>query len=71
MSESVVKKRIKLIIWEKENGLVAKDIARRLGITEQTYCNIKNGKTTPSLEFAYKFSEIFPDVDVLELLKIE
>ena len=56
-------------MWEKENGLRAKDIARRLGITEQTYCNIKNGKTTPSLEFAYKFGEVFPDCNVLELLK--
>lgn len=65
------KKRIKLILWEKEKGLMAKDIAKRLGITEQTYSNIKNGKTTPSIEFAYKFNEVFPDEDVLELLKYD
>lgn len=65
------KKRIKLILWEKEKGLMAKDIAKKLGITEQTYSNIKNGKTTPSIEFAYKFNEVFPDEDVLELLKYD
>lgn len=66
-------KRTRLILWEKEKGLKAKEIARRLGITEQTYCNIKNGKTTPSLDFAYKFSEEFlnEDDNVLDLLKMD
>lgn len=66
-------KRTRLILWEKEKGLKAKEIARRLGITEQTYCNIKSGKTTPSLDFAYKFSEEFlnEDDNVLDLLKMD
>lgn len=71
MSTSKVKKRLNLILWEKNNGFKAKDIARKLGVTEQTYCNIKNGKTTPSIEFAYKFTEAFPDEDVLELMKFD
>lgn len=63
-------KRMNLILWEKENNLKAKDVAKKLDVTEQTYSNIKNGKTTPSLEFAYKFYEEYPDVNVLELLKL-
>lgn len=65
------KKRKNLIVWEKTNGFKAKDIAKKIGITEQTYSNIKNGKTTPSIEFAYKFAEAFPDEDVLELMKFD
>lgn len=68
---SIGKKRRNLIVWEKTNGFKAKDIAKKLGITQQTYCNIKNGKTTPSIEFAYKFSEVYPDEDVLELMKLD
>ena len=70
----IVKKKAErknLILWEKENGLKAKDVANALGITEQTYCNIKKGTTTPSIELAYKFIEAFPDADVLELMKLK
>ena len=63
--------RSNLILWEKQNGYKAKDVAERLGITEQTYCNIKNGKRTPSIDFAYKFIEVYPNVDVLELMKLK
>lgn len=61
--------RLNLITWEKENNLKAKEVAEKLGITESAYCNIKNGKQTPSIEFAYKFIEAFPNVNVLELMK--
>lgn len=64
-------KRLNLILWEKKNNYKAKNIAKLLGVTEQTYCNIKNGKSTPSIDFAYKFSELFPEENVLELFKIE
>lgn len=63
--------RSNLILWEKQNGYKAKDVAERLGITEQTYCNIKNGKRTPSIDFAYRFIDVYPDVDVLELMKLK
>ena len=36
--------RTNLILWEKQNNFKAKEVAHKLGITEQTYCNIKNGK---------------------------
>ena len=63
-------KRINLIKWEKQNGYKAKYVAQKLGISETAYSFIKNCKTTPSLETAYKFQEIF-GVDVFELLKVE
>lgn len=62
-------KRINLIKWQIENGYKSKYIAEKLGITETTYSMIRNGKTTPSLELAYKFQEIFGIDNVLELLK--
>ena len=62
--------RENLEIFEIKKGLKAKEIAKMTGITEQTYCNIKKGKTNPSIEYAYKFNEVFPDANVLELFKI-
>lgn len=61
--------RLNLIMWEKENHYKAKDVAKRLGITDAMYSDYKSGKTTPTLEFAYKFIEAYPNVDVLELMK--
>ena len=58
-------------MWEKQNNLKAKEVAKKLGISETTYSLIKNGKTMPSLEIAYKFNEIFGVDDVLELLRKE
>lgn len=64
-----MQERRKLIIWEKENGYKAKDVAKTLGITEQTWCNIKKGKRTPNIDFAYRFSVKYPETNVLELFK--
>ena len=64
-------KRLNLIMWEKQNNLKAKDVAKKLSISETTYSLIRNGKTMPSLELAYKFQEVFGVDDVLELLKKE
>lgn len=61
--------RLNLIMWEKQNNLKAKEVAEKLGISETTYSLIRNGKTMPSLELAYKFQEIFGIDDVLELLR--
>lgn len=62
-------KRINLIKWQAENGYKSKYVAEKLGISETTYSFIKNGKTMPSLELAYKFQEVFGIDNVLELLK--
>lgn len=61
--------RLNLIMWEKANKLKAREVAKLLGISETTYSQIKRGKTTPSLELAYKFHDIFKVDNVLELLK--
>ena len=63
--------RLNLILWEKKNNLKGKEVAEKLGISETTYSLIKNGKTMPSLELAYRFQEVFGIDDVLELLKKE
>lgn len=63
--------RLNLIMWEKKNNLKGKDIAQKLGISETTYSLIRNGKTMPSLELAYRFQEVFGIENVLELLKKE
>ena len=63
--------RLNLIMWEKQNGYKAKEVAKKLGISETTYSLIKNGKTMPSIELAYKFQEVFNVDDVLELLRKE
>lgn len=63
--------RLNLIMWEKQNNLKAKDVAKKLGVSETTYSLIRNGKTMPSLDFAYKLQEVFGVDDVLELLKKE
>lgn len=65
--------RLNLILWEKKNNLKGKEVAEKLGISETTYSLIKNGKTMPSLELAYRFQEVFSvdEKEVLELLKKE
>ena len=63
--------RLNLIMWEKANKLKAKDVAKKLGISETSYSLLKKGKTTPSIEIAYRFHEIYGVDDVLELLKKE
>lgn len=56
-------------MWEKANKYKAKEVAKKLGISETTYSLIKSGKTTPSFDLAYKFNEIYGIDDVLELLR--
>lgn len=63
--------RLNLIMWEKKNNLKAKEVAKKIGVSEATYSLIRNGITTPSLDFAYKFQEVFGVDNVLELLRKE
>lgn len=62
-------KRINLIKWQAENGYTSKFVAQKLGISQSSYSQLKNGKTKPTIDLAYKFNEIFKIEDVLELLK--
>lgn len=61
--------RKNLIEWEIKNGYKSNWVASKLGIAPSNYSLIKNGKTNPSIEFAYKFIEAFGECDVLELMK--
>lgn len=60
---------VNLITWEKKNGFKAKYVAQKIGISETKYCEIKKGKRKVTLDIAYKFSEAFPEENVLELFK--
>lgn len=61
--------RNNLIEWEDTNGYKGNWVAKKLGISPSAYSKIKRGKQDPSIEFAYKFIEMFPNVDVLELMR--
>lgn len=63
-------KRKNLIKWQKDNGYTSKFVAKKLGISETSYSLFKNGKTTPTIDLAYKFVEEFNVDNVLELFKI-
>ena len=66
---------INLILWEKKNGLKAKYVSEKLGLTESTYSRIKNGKQVATIDIAFKFldefKDIIPDQNVLKLFEHE
>ena len=64
-------KRKNLIKFRVDNGLKAKFIAEKVGVSRVKYSNIENGRTKPSIEFASKFQEAFGVEDIFELLKEE
>lgn len=61
--------RENLVTWEKDNGYKGKWVAEKLGVSPSTYSKIKSGKLDPNIELAYKFKDVFPDVDVLKLME--
>ena len=62
-------KRKNLVKFRIDMGYKSKDMADKLGITTTKYSNLENGKVEPSLDFIYKFQEIFDVEDVLELFR--
>ena len=62
-------KRKNLIKFRIDMGYKSKDMADKLGITFTKYSNLENGRVEPSLDFIYKFQEIFDVEDVLELFR--
>lgn len=62
-------KRKNLIKFRIDMGYKSKDMADKLGITLTKYSNLENGRVEPSLDFIYKFQEIFDVEDVLELFR--
>lgn len=62
-------KRKNLMKFRIDMGYKSKDMADKLGITKTKYSNLENSKVEPSLEFVYKFQELFDVEDVLELFR--
>lgn len=63
--------RLKLIMWEKENGYKGTFIAQKLGISNSAWSKIKQGKQNPTLEQIEKLRTEFGLENVLDLLKEE
>ena len=64
-------KRKNLIKFRLENGLKAKDIAEKMGVSKVKYSHIENCRVKPSIDFACKFQKAFGVDDIFELLKEE
>lgn len=62
--------RFNLIKFRKIKKLSQEAMASLLGVSRPHYSDIENGKTTPSIDFAYKIQEVFDVDDVLELLEV-
>ncbi len=52
-----MKNRLKVL--RAENDWTQADLADRAGVARQTIIAIENGKYSPSLDLAFKFSRIF------------
>ena len=63
--------RFNLIKFRKKKKLSQETMASLLEISRPHYSDIENGKTSPSIDFAYKLQEMFEVDDVMELLKKE
>ena len=63
--------RFNLMKFRKKNKLSQEKMATLLEVSRPHYSDIENGKTTPSIEFAYKIQAAFNVDDVMELLKKE
>ena len=43
----------------KEKGLLQKDVAAAMHVTQQTYCNYEKGTTQPSMDFLCRLADFF------------
>lgn len=48
-----------LILLRKKNGVLQKDIAAYLNVSQQTYCNYEKGVTQPSLAILSRMADFF------------
>ena len=62
-------KRLKLLVFRKEQGLLQKEIAEKLGITSSHYSRIETGEVNPSYELMETFKEVFGITEVFELFQ--
>lgn len=61
--------RIRLIVWEKENGFKGKDVAKAIGVSESTWSKIKMGKQEPTHAQIERLRSAYNLDNVLDLLK--
>lgn len=63
--------RKNLYMLRHAHRLTQQGMAKRLGVTRTTYRNIESGKTAGSMRFWSALIREFPNVNMLELTKIE
>lgn len=54
-----------------ENDLTQEQMAKRLGVTRTTYCNIENAKSKGTMTFWLAVKREFPDIDIDEMAKVK
>lgn len=59
--------RTNLIKWESDNCLKPTLVAKKLGISDSLWSNIKSGRANPTYELLKKFQESFKPEDVVTL----
>ena len=67
--EVIYKMRIKLKMERIGNELTQEELASMLEMAQSYYSRIESGKINPSYSATVKLQEIFPNVNVIELLE--
>lgn len=62
-------KRLKLLVFRKQEGLTQQQMAEKLGITSTHYSRIETGDSNPSYELLKKFQEEFGLIETLDLFE--
>lgn len=58
MSDSRITNKIRVLRFH-HNEMTQQELADKVGVTRQTIVAIEHGKYSPSLELAFKISEVF------------
>lgn len=64
--------RINLLLWEEKNGFKGSFVAKKIGVSNTTWSQIKNDRQNPTFKQLMTFKDVFGqelDMDVLELFK--
>lgn len=69
VKEVIYKMRIKLKMERIGNELTQEELASMLEMAQSYYSRIESGKINPSYSTTVKLQEIFPNINVIELLE--
>ncbi len=64
--------RVNLLLWEEKNGFKGSFVAKKIGVSNTTWSQIKNDRQNPTFKQLMTFKDVFGqelDMDVLELFK--